>query len=232
MSVSKIRKIRQATFSPMGWRQFEELIAAISAKMDPAATVEKNVKIRGVNSQRPRQVDILITFKRGAAEYKTAVECKEYTGVVGIEKIDAFVEKIKDVGADKGIMVSRAGFAKGAKASSAYHRIALMSYRQAVESDWATIFAGNPTSRLIMTKLSNCQVCILLPGMENYIEADINSVISERGHPNCRIGSIAIDYWKISDGKLGPLALEVTFDENIHGVQLEGAVESISIRSS
>jgi hypothetical protein len=50
---------------------------------------------------------------------------------VGIEKVEAFVTKLRDVGASQGVMVSNTGFDAGAKAIAKDNLVTLLSYRQA-----------------------------------------------------------------------------------------------------
>ena len=71
------------------WQDFERIIAAIHAETDGAAAVTWNDEING------RQFDVSIRFKQGLHEYLTVIECKDYADRVSVDKIDAFVTKIR-----------------------------------------------------------------------------------------------------------------------------------------
>src|SRR5690606_24714710 len=64
------------------------------------------------------------------------IECKDYKRAVGIEKIEAFAQKLNDVGASLGVMVSTSGFDEGGKAVATQNRILLRTYREAQAQDW------------------------------------------------------------------------------------------------
>jgi len=132
------------------WRDFELLLTAIHKNLAPGAEVKHNQKLLGRISKRQRQVDILIIQKVGYQTAQIAVECRDYKRPVGIDKIDAFISKLDDVGVGYGVMVSRSGFDAGAKALAAHHhRITLLSYRAATDADWQAWTASQSWVQLI-----------------------------------------------------------------------------------
>lgn len=120
---------------PAKWREFEELVKKIYAQATPEATVRHNYFILGKSGSR-RQIDVSIEARQGLHNYLTVVECKDYARPVGIGDVDAFATKIRDVRADKGVMVSSKGFDEGARGQAKENNITLFSYRQASETDW------------------------------------------------------------------------------------------------
>jgi hypothetical protein len=79
---------------------------------EEGAEVKFNDYIVG-KSGRKRQVDVSIRFKHKYYDYLAVIECKDYGIKVPIEKAEAFCTKVKDVGANKGIMVSAKGSSTG-----------------------------------------------------------------------------------------------------------------------
>jgi hypothetical protein len=61
-----------------------------------------------------RQIDVLVTHTHASTQYKTVIECRDYSGRLSVIHIDAFASKIADVCANKGIIVSRNGFSRTA----------------------------------------------------------------------------------------------------------------------
>lgn len=120
------------------WKEFEQLVAEIYRQATPEATVKHNFFIVGKSGRR-RQIDVSIESTQGLHTYFTVVECKRYARRVGIRDVEAFVTKIHDVRADKGVMVSVVGFDDGARAQAAQHNITLLSYREARETDWQNV---------------------------------------------------------------------------------------------
>lgn len=124
------------------WREFEQLVAKIYTQATPEANVKHNYFIEGKSGRR-RQIDVSIESSQGLHSYLTVVECKRYARRVGIRDVEAFITKIQDVRADKGVMVSIVGFDEGAQAQARQYNITLFSYRDAKQADWHKIAASS-----------------------------------------------------------------------------------------
>lgn len=79
---------------------------------DRFTSVELNVELPGPDG--PRQIDVLLRSRVAHFEVLTVIECRDYSSRLDITHIDGFHSKLRDVGANKGIMVSRIGFSKSA----------------------------------------------------------------------------------------------------------------------
>lgn len=88
------------------------------------ATVTWNEDING------RQFDVVIRFKFQFYDYLVLIECKDWSIPVKAEKVDAFVTKAKDAGANKSIMVSASGFQDGARTVARQHKIELYTLKE------------------------------------------------------------------------------------------------------
>jgi len=116
-------KKRKRESSPQG-ENFEKIVAAIHVAEMQGAVVTWNEIIQG------RQFDVAIRFKVGFYEYLTLIECKDYSKPVSVEKVEAFVTKVRHQKANKAIMVSAHGFQSGAKEVASREGIELYSLRQ------------------------------------------------------------------------------------------------------
>jgi hypothetical protein len=74
--------------------------------------VKHNVMLPGPDGDR--QIDVLVIHTHASTEYKTVIECRDYSGKLSVTHIDGFASKIIDVHANKGIIVSRNGFSRTA----------------------------------------------------------------------------------------------------------------------
>lgn len=120
----------------------------------PGAEVRRNYRVRG-RSGRRRQLDVTISQSVASIPLFIVLECKRYKRPVGIEKVEAFVTKLRDVKADVGVMISASGFDEGALASARENKVYLKTYREADETDfwqrfvqadsWLNIMAYKPT---------------------------------------------------------------------------------------
>jgi len=72
------------------------------------------------------QLDIYATFVALGVEFKVIAECKRYTNPVNREKVVVLADKVKSLGAHKGILISTSGFQSGAYEYAKKHGIALI----------------------------------------------------------------------------------------------------------
>lgn len=115
-------------------KDFEKLIAAVEEGVHdfPEARVLHNVMLPTKYGGK-RQIDILILENRGRFEYKTIIECKNTSSKVSVNTVGAFKELLDSVDAHQGIIVSAAGFQKGAFQSAKQENIFLYQFSQLKE---------------------------------------------------------------------------------------------------
>jgi len=111
------------------WKHFERLVAAIHQAADQGAEVRWNDTING------RQFDVTLRFKRGLYDYLTVIECKDYGRAVSVEKVEAFITKAADAGADLAVMASASGFQQGAQDVAARHKMTLIQVTESSDVD-------------------------------------------------------------------------------------------------
>src|SRR5689334_17999495 len=90
---------------------YEKEIEKLIRKMGDSRKVEHDAKILGRASKKYRQVDVWVEGEAIGMPLTTAVECKYYKKKrIGIDIVESFIGKLLDIGADRGIMYSYAGF--------------------------------------------------------------------------------------------------------------------------
>ena len=72
------------------------------------------------------QIDIFASFTAMSVEFKVLCECKQYKSRVNREKIVVLADKVKSLGAHKGILLSTSDFQSGAIQYAKKHGIALI----------------------------------------------------------------------------------------------------------
>jgi len=70
-------------------------------------------RCRGASGQT-YEVDLALEATLAGVAVVILVECKCYTGKVGLDEVTEFAYKIRDIGAHKGILVASSGFQSGA----------------------------------------------------------------------------------------------------------------------
>ncbi|MBN1181122.1 MAG: restriction endonuclease [Bacteroidales bacterium] len=71
------------------------------------------------------QIDIFAKFIAMGAEYRTIIECKMHSNSIKREIVVVLADKVKSLGAHKGILISTSGFQRGAYDYAKEHGIAL-----------------------------------------------------------------------------------------------------------
>lgn len=106
-------------------RYYEEKTAGLVQKFNPKAQVLQGVRVVGKLSKLKREVDVQLI---DPSKYDYIVfECKDHKAKVDIELVEALVTKLKDLGTDKGAVVSNSGYTKGAYKIAEAHGIDLLS---------------------------------------------------------------------------------------------------------
>lgn len=118
------------------WKKFEKLVAGVQKSLAPNAQVIHNDKVQGKSSQTKRQIDISVRQNIGQYSLFIAIDCKDYKDPVDVKGIEEFIGLIKDVRANKGVMVSSSGFTQAAKNTAADTGIDLYRLVDTADHDW------------------------------------------------------------------------------------------------
>ena len=122
----------------MIWKDFEKLIAQIYSELSPQAKVTHNDKIQGVDSEVDRQIDVSIRFNIAGHSILTVVQAKDYKKhPADINDVGEFASVIKDIRANKGILICRSGFTQGAMDLAKNLGIDLCNIHDAKSRDWS-----------------------------------------------------------------------------------------------
>ena len=93
-----------------------------------AANVQHNVKLVGKSGQK-HQIDVYWEYEKDGKTHHVAIECKNYSRRISLEKVCAFKGVLDDLDEVNGIMVSKVGFQKGAKKFAQQYGISLKELR-------------------------------------------------------------------------------------------------------
>lgn len=118
------------------WQKFESLVADIQRTLAPQAKIRKKEKILGKRSKTLREIDISLRQKVGQYNVFVAMDCKDYKRPVNVKDIEAFIGLIKDVGANKGAIVSASGFTQAARTRATDAGIDIYRLVDAEKHDW------------------------------------------------------------------------------------------------
>ncbi len=96
-------------------RDLEILVARIQKQLAPDSEVLHDVKLDGRESNRKRQIDVLVRQRIGQYEIQIVIDCKDYARPVDVKGVEEFHGLLSDVGAQKGVLVCPKGFSEAAK---------------------------------------------------------------------------------------------------------------------
>jgi len=97
-------------------RDFEKLVAMLEQQLGPQGVIIKSPDyFIGRESQKRRESDISLRHKIGSSEVLLIVECRQRKDRQDVRWVDEVISKVRDIGADKALIVSSIGFSKGAK---------------------------------------------------------------------------------------------------------------------
>ena len=169
------------------FEKYEELVESLyRAKLIKDIPVEnfttfRHKKYKGTSSGQVYDIDVSAEFKVAGTDFLVIVECKLLKRKVDVGIINELVGRIKDIGANKGIIVTAEGFQEGAIKVAKANRIACVIVK---DLGWQP-FIGDPGSYFYQTKkLSNYyqkETKSQLPeGVTNTLESFIPNYNSSR----------------------------------------------------
>lgn len=98
-------------------------------------TIELNKKLNDKNGVL-RQIDIYWEYSLLGETYRTAIECKNYESSISIDRVEAFVQKLRSLNLSHGIMATKSGFQSGAQTTAEKEGISLIIIREPKDEDW------------------------------------------------------------------------------------------------
>lgn len=98
----------------MDWREYEKAIFEEFKLRYPQSEISWNVFLTGRFSGAKRQIDILIDAIIEGSQFRTVVDAKMYNKAVDVKAVEEFLGLMRDVGADRGLMVTTIGYSAAA----------------------------------------------------------------------------------------------------------------------
>ncbi|MDF0707670.1 restriction endonuclease [Flagellimonas okinawensis] len=124
----------------LDWKEYEAITKYIYETLGKefGVTIEGygiTCKVEG-RSGSFHQIDVLTKQSNGVHQFRTAIECKCLKNKVTKGTVMKLVSTIKDARIDKGVIVSKSGFASGAVNFAREYNIGLVELREAQENDF------------------------------------------------------------------------------------------------
>ncbi len=98
----------------MDWREYEIYITRHFQRLFPSASIQRDVRRKGLMSNIERQIDILIEEKVADFNLIIIVDCKYFNKKVDIKDVGSFLSFLQDLKASKGILITDIGYSEAA----------------------------------------------------------------------------------------------------------------------
>lgn len=109
---------------PKNWKDLQTKVKEVYSNLGCRA--QENVIVGGGKARH--QIDVMATFEFGGQDYRIIIECKQWNSKVKKSQVSSLIGVLADIGAEKGMIVSKKGFQKGAHNLAAYTNIELLTY--------------------------------------------------------------------------------------------------------
>ena len=129
------------------WKETEEIVALIEKVISPSSRIETNVFLPDLNSTNgsTRQCDIVVKTGQSPRETISIIEVQNRTSKVDINTFDGWCQKMRDVGAQHLICVTKKGFPSSVeeKALRIGPTVRLLTLKQLASGVWPLSFLSN-----------------------------------------------------------------------------------------
>src|SRR5579863_8722712 len=98
----------------MTWKDYELAIHKHFTDAYPNCSIYHNITKIGFMSKQKRQIDIYIEGKIAGISLNIVVDCKYFKKNVDVKDVEAFLSFLRDIKANKGILITNVGFSKAA----------------------------------------------------------------------------------------------------------------------
>jgi hypothetical protein len=197
------------------WKQTEKIVKLIEEVLSPNSYIEHDVKLPDLNSisRATRQCDLIIRNGEPPRQTLSIVEIQDRGKKVDITMFDGWVQKMRDVGAQHLICVSKKGFPKSIieKAMRIGPTVRLITLEQLEKKDWPLNFFSSSVVTLRRELLDiknsilnfknpkeNSKEDLQFPLHEKYLEIN-NDIYSP-----FELIFIFLDYLELKNGKMKP----------------------------
>lgn len=136
-SGTKRQQKRSSGAANSTWRDYEALAHKIIAELMPYAQVIRDDKIIGSETEQRRQIDVSARWSYEGVEQLLIVQVKEHSRPAIVGVVGAFLSDMRDVGANRGVLICSGGFTGGAKNWARNRGIDLYSLHDASSRTWS-----------------------------------------------------------------------------------------------
>jgi len=114
---------------PSDWKDMQKKVKKIFEFL--GCYVEENYKVDGIRTLH--YIDVYVEFHFAGNKYRIIIECKNWNSKVKKAQVATLKSIIDDIGVEKGIIVSKMGFQKGAYNLASFSNIELLTFDEIIK---------------------------------------------------------------------------------------------------
>jgi hypothetical protein len=126
------------------WQEYQEAVAFLYENLEGEGRVEKDVRIKDVDTGNYRQIDVLLTVESKGHYLKIVIDAKYHARKLDVKEIEGVIGLANAIGADKAAIVAANGWSKAAekKAKSSRLDLRILTTKDALSllMEWARIW--------------------------------------------------------------------------------------------
>ena len=126
------------------WQDYEHTIYTLLRRKYPQAKIEHNVRTRGRNTGRLRQIDISVETSLLGLPLKLAFDCKCYNKRVDVKEVEAMIGMMLDLDYNQGIIITNVGYTDAAEKAAKASKLLLRTSRATLADIDQTTAMGIP----------------------------------------------------------------------------------------
>lgn len=120
-------------------KEYELLVEKMYQSLEPKAIVTHDDYIYDDRAKIKRQIDVSIKHKLAGIDLLIIVQVKDYKIKADIKVVDQFIQVVRDLNANKGILVCSKGFSAAALTKAKSYGIECLTVNSALKKSWETV---------------------------------------------------------------------------------------------
>jgi len=120
-------------------KEYELLIEQMYRSLEPNAIIKHDDHIFDRTAEIKRQIDVSIKYQFAGSNHLIIVQVKDYKTRASIGVVEEFIQVIRDVNANKGILICSSGFTRSAINKAKSYGIECLTVHSALKKNWETL---------------------------------------------------------------------------------------------
>ncbi|WP_199609564.1 restriction endonuclease [Flocculibacter collagenilyticus] len=181
---------------PKRTNEYQKLVLAINQLLASSnVKITESAMLYDPVSDQDREIDILIEDTSGPYSFKVGIECTAKSRSIGVPVMEQLINKHKNVGIHKTVIVSKSGFAVSAQKFAKKNQIDAISFGQALSQSWPSFLNKVKNVQLILhsTTIDDIGFNVTFLESADKVEYSLESTVLADTNDNVLISNFVYD---------------------------------------